>query len=118
MDPREPTTTVGMTTVGVSAEGRRVAAVDVYPDPDSEQATLRFRVDAGHLPATVRRELVEAVLNLSQLRDCYRLHIALPLGDAELLRDLEQHCAALNAHAAGATCLIEADIDPLEGDRP
>ncbi len=100
------------TNVGVSVDGHQVAAVEVLHEDGSELAMLSFRVDAGHLPPAVRRELVEAVFDLAQLRECHQLQIALPLGDTELLRDLREHCTAINARAAGATCLIDADVEP------
>jgi hypothetical protein len=37
---------------------------------------------------------------------------SLPLGDAELLTELCQHCANINTRAAGSTCLVQATVNP------
>lgn len=72
---------------------------------------VRFHARSGHHDPQVPAHLVDAIFELPQLRDVHRLRASVPIGDAEIIRQLTIRCPALRAHAAGATCLIEADLD-------
>ena len=87
-----------------------VASVARYDDAHGPSVSVTFAIAAGHLPTHVRRELVDAVFKLSELRESHHLRVTMPLGDAELLASLRAHCGQLNARAAGSTCLLEADL--------
>jgi hypothetical protein len=91
-------------------EGRCVASVE-FDDDREEGVTVTFEIAAGHLPPHVRRELVEAVFALPELRDSHHLRVTMPLGDVELLASLRTHCHELNTRAAGSTCLVDGDLD-------
>jgi hypothetical protein len=93
------------------SSGRCVASVAVYEDDGESGVVVTFEIAAGHLPTHVRRELVDAVFELPELRDSHHLRVSIPLGDAELLNSLHEHCHHLNARAAGSTCLLEGDLD-------
>jgi hypothetical protein len=92
--------------VSVVADGRPVAAADIVDD--GSVVRLGFRVDGGHLPVHVRRELVDAVFELPELRTRRPVQASIPLGDVELLAGLRTHCADVDTRAAGSTCLVEA----------
>jgi hypothetical protein len=72
---------------------------------------VRFHAHSGHHDPQVLAHLVAAVFELPQLRDVHRLQASVPIGDAEIISQLTTRCPALRAHAAGATCLIDADLD-------
>jgi hypothetical protein len=92
-------------------DGRCVASVETYDDHTGEAGVaITFEVAAGHLPPHVRRDLVDAVFELPELRHSHHLRATMPLGDAELLTSLRAHCGHLNARAAGSTCLVDGDL--------
>jgi hypothetical protein len=97
-----------MARVLVEDDGQTIAHVDV--SDDGEVVDLRFSVNQGHLPVPARRLLVEAAFDLPLLKEPRLVHATLPLGDVDLLAGLRRHCAHLDARAAGATCLVDADV--------
>ena len=94
--------------VEIAEHGEVVAVADVEPtdDPGVVRASLHAR--AGHLPVGARTRLVDAVLDLPQTQDSNRLEATLPLGDAESLDRLRERCDEVQAHPAGASCLVDA----------
>lgn len=78
----------------------------VVVEPTYVQVT--FHVDSGHLPPDTRRHLVESVFGLSELSRGLALRASVPIGDAELLEALREHCDVMTTHPAGSTCLIDA----------
>jgi hypothetical protein len=94
--------------------GRTVAAARIEViDPASIRASLH--VESGHLPVGSRQRLVDAVLDEPEVRARRMLHVALPLGDTELLQHVRQRCTTGEPRAAGVSCLIDAE---LPGPRP
>ena len=90
-----------------------VAAADVtIPQESSRHARTSLWATAGHLAPGVRARLVDAVLDLAELRDGARLEAAFPLGDSETLYRLRERCTNVTTHPAGATVLLEATIGP------
>jgi hypothetical protein len=90
-----------------------VAAADVaIPQESGRHARTSLRAAAGHLAPGVRARLVDAVLDLAELRDGARLQVAFPLGDSETLYRLRERCTNVTTHPAGATVLLEATIGP------
>lgn len=76
-----------------------------------DQVTVGFAVAGGHLPVTLRPELVQAAFDLPQLQSAHVLRVSLPAGDVELLIGVREHTTVTDVHVAGATCLIEASTD-------
>lgn len=90
-----------------------VAAADVtIPQESGRRARTSLRAAAGHLAPGVRARLVDAVLDLPELRDGARLQAAFPVGDSETLYRLRERCTNVTTHPAGATVLLEATIGP------
>lgn len=94
----------------VEDDGHPVASADVRDEGPVVQ--LRFDVDHGHLPVQVRPLLVDAAFDLPVLKEARPVQATVPLGDAELLAGLRRHCAHVDTRAAGATCLVDAAVDP------
>ncbi|HXL18204.1 MAG TPA: hypothetical protein VN961_11865, partial [Streptosporangiaceae bacterium] len=69
-----------------------------------------LRAESGHITPGSRASLVDAVLDLPEVQDCARLEAAFPLGDWESLHRLEQRCADVSIHPAGASALVEATL--------
>ena len=95
-------------TVIVSGADRDTVADVTYRDTEVD---VHFHVRSGHVPPDARGSVVDAVFELPGLREYRLLRASLPIGDAELLQLLRRRCPALSARAAGATCLVDAELD-------
>jgi hypothetical protein len=90
-------------------DGRCVAAADIeVVDGSAVRASLR--VESGHLPVGTRARLVDAVLDSPEVSSCQHVQVALPLGDTEMLDRVRERCDLGEVRAAGATCLVDADL--------
>lgn len=80
-----------------------------------EQTSVRvsFHIDSGHLPPATRRDLVDSVFSLSQVKPGRVLHASVPIGDVELLDALRRRFPGLTVRPAGTTCLIEGVLGAL-----
>ena len=90
-------------------DGRCVAAADVEVVGRSV-VRASLHVEAGHLPRGTRTRLVDAVLDTPEVSSCQHVQVALPLGDTEILDRVRERCDPEEVRAAGATCLVEADL--------
>ena len=95
-------------TVAIVSDGHTLATADVLDDESAVRVS--FNVSHGHLPMTVRRELVDAVFELPLMRDSRTVLASVPLGDVDLLKGLEAHCAVVSTRAAGSTCLVDGTV--------
>ena len=90
-------------------DGRRLAAAQIdLADQSTARASLH--VEAGHIPPGARARLVDAVLDTPEVAAREHVQVALPLGDSEILERVRERCDDTETHAAGSTCVIEADI--------
>jgi hypothetical protein len=97
-------------------DGKLVAAADIeVVNPSMVRASLHL--ESGHLPTGTRARLVDAVLDAPEVSTCQHVQVAFPLGDAETLDRVRERCDTGEVRAAGATCLVEADV-PNPGRRP
>ena len=96
--------------VEIAEHGEVVAVADVEPTDDHGVVRASLHARAGHLPTGARTRLVDAVLDLPQTQDSNRLEATLPLGDAESLERLRERCDEVQAHPAGASCLVDAAL--------
>jgi hypothetical protein len=94
----------------VQEDGHSIAHVDVRAN--GAVVELRFSVSRRHLPVLARDLLVEAAFDLPPLKESRRVHATLPLGDVDLLAGLRRHCTHVNTRAAGATCVVDAQVSP------
>lgn len=92
----------------VEDDGHPIAHADV--SDDGAVVELRFSVDQGHLPFLARELLVEATFGLPSLKEPRLVHATLPLGDVDLLAGLRRHCSHVDVRAAGASCLVDAEV--------
>ncbi len=96
--------------VEIEKDGRVVRNADVRPLPDHSVVRADLHVESGHLPVGTGAELVDAVLDLPESRECSRLEATLPIGDAESLERLRERCESVETRPAGATCLVDATL--------
>ena len=85
--------------------GHVVAEATVTSDTDLQAVRADLHVEAGHLPAGARRELVDAVLDQTAAQPGIQLEVTLPAGDSEILDRLRERVDNLLTRPAGASCL-------------
>ena len=102
--------------VEIKDGGLTVAAAEVAV---SRQAggTARASLHAvsGHVAPGTRARLVDAVLDLPEVRASGRLRATVPLGDTESLWRLRERTGDAHTRPAGSTALVDADIPPGGG---
>ena len=95
----------------VTDDGRTVAAAEVIIFEESGgTARVSLRAEAGHITPGRRGSLVDAVLDLPQVRESARLEAAFPLGDGESLQRLQQRCQDVTTRQAGSSALLDASL--------
>jgi hypothetical protein len=67
---------------------------------------------SGHARPGSRASLVDAVMDLPEVRGSSRLEATVPLGDAESLTRLREWTEDTVTRPAGSTALVDADIPP------
>jgi len=96
--------------VQVAAGGDVVALADIQSLTEQGVVRAELHARSGHVPAGTRTRLVDAVLDSAETREGSRLEATLPLGDAESLDRLRERCSEVHARAAGASCLVDAEL--------
>jgi len=97
--------TVAAAEVTASAHGGRTARASLHPT-------------SGHVAPGSRASLVDAVLNLPEVKASERLEVTVPLGDWASLQRLRERTEATQTRPAGSTALVDAKIPPGRGSRP
>ena len=99
--------------VEVSDDGRTVAAAEVIISEESGgTARVSLHAESGHITPGRRASLVDAVLDLPEVRESARLEAAFPLGDSESLQRLQQRCQDVSTRPAGSSAILEAGLPP------
>ena len=93
--------------------GRMVAAAEVTTARGPEgTARTSLHATAGHLAPGRRADLVDAVMDLPEVRASQRLEATVPLGDGEFLQRLRERTTDAVTRPAGSTVLLDATIPP------
>ena len=99
--------------VEIKQDEQTVAAAQVTA---SRQAggTVRASLHAasGHVAPGSRARLVDAVMDLPEVRASGRLRATVPLGDTESLWRLRERTKNADTRPAGSTALVDAQIPP------
>jgi hypothetical protein len=98
-------------TIRIEADGHTVATAEVHPTGEPGVVHSDLHVESGHLPGGTRTRLVDAVLEHPQVDVAERLLATMPLGDTEMLARVRERCLQVEAHAAGATKIVEARLE-------
>ena len=103
--------------VEVKDGDRTVAAADVTTTRGPVgTARTSLHATTEHVRPGYRKNLVDAVMDLPEVRASTRLEATIPLGDAELLQRLRERTMNAVTRAAGSTTLLDATIP--QGPRP
>ena len=96
--------------VEVSDDKRTVAAAEVTCEGPGGTAWASLRAESGHVTPGRRASLVDAVLDLPEVRESAHLNVAFPLGDGETLQRLQERCLDVRTHPAGDSAIMEASL--------
>jgi hypothetical protein len=97
-------------TILIETDGQTLATAEVHTTGVPGLVHTDLHVESGQLPAGTRARLVDAVLAHPDVDHADRLLVTMPLGDVEMLERVRQRCGDVEAHAAGATKLVEVRI--------
>ena len=99
-------------------DGGQPAAAAVVTTTTEADGTARasLHAAAGHMTPGSRASLVDAVMDLPEVRASARLQATIPLGDGESLKRLRERTEDAVTRPAGSTALLDADIPP--GSQP
>jgi hypothetical protein len=107
--------------IEVSDDGHPAAAAEVTTRAGAE-GTVRasLHAPAGHISPGNRASLVDAVMDLPEVRASTRLEATIPCGDGESLQRLRERTEDAVTRQAGSTTLLDANIpsdSQPEGDQ-
>jgi hypothetical protein len=97
--------------------GQIVAAAEVST-PAAGTARTSLHAAAGHVAPGWRADLVDAVLDLPEVRASERLEATVPIGDGEFLDRLRERTTGAVTRPAGSTVLLDAIIPPQRRPEP
>ena len=97
-------------TILIETDGHTLATAEVQRTSIAGLVHADLHVESGHLPAGTGARLVDAVLAHPDVDDADRMLATMPLGDVEMLGRVRERCGDVEAHAAGATKLVEARV--------
>ena len=96
--------------VEISDDEHAVVAAEVTSEGPGGTAWASLRADSGHITPGRRASLVDAVLDLSEVRESAHLKVVFPLGDCETLQRLQERCRDVRTHPAGGSAIMEANL--------
>ncbi len=96
--------------VEVSDDKRTVTAAEVTCEGPGGTAWASLRAESGHVTPGRRARLVDAVLDLPEVRESAHLNVVFPLGDGETLQRLQERCLDVRTHPAGDSAIMEANL--------
>lgn len=97
--------------VEVSDDHRAVATAEVTTSEGSGgTARVSLHAEPGHITPGRRASLVDAVLDLPEVRDSARLKATFRLGDSESLHRLQECCEEVTTRPAGWSALLAASL--------
>ena len=100
----------------VGEDDRTVATAEVTTSEGSGgTAWVSLQAAPGHIAPGRRARLVDAVLDLPEVRHSARLKAAFRLGDTESLHRIEERCENVTSQPAGWSALLDANLPPGSG---
>jgi hypothetical protein len=99
--------------IEVSDGDQSVAAAEVTASKEAHgTARASLHATSGHIAPAIRANLVDAVMDLPEVRASDRLEATVPLGDGESLERLRDRTEDAVTRPAGSTVLLDANIPP------
>lgn len=104
--------------IEIRDEGDRTVAEAEVSTAAGPEGTVRTSMHAqsGQVRPGQRASLVDAVMDLPEVRASERVEAAVPYGDGESLNRLRERTQDAQTRAAGATTLLDATIPPARDE--
>jgi len=99
--------------ISVEENGEILAEATVSAPDEAECARAEVTVAPGHLPVGTRQKMADAVHEVVCDDHARHLTASVPKGDAELVDGIRSHLRDPELRVAGATSIIQGDVDPL-----
>jgi hypothetical protein len=99
-------------------DGSQIVAAAEVTMPAAGTARTSLHAAAGHVAPGWRTDLVDAVMDLPEVRGSERLEATVPRGDGEFLERLRQRTTGAVIRPAGSTVLLDAAIPPQRRPEP
>lgn len=99
-------------------DGSQIVAAAEVTMPAAGTARTSLHAAAGHVAPGWRTDLVDAVMDLPEVRGSERLEATVPRGDGEFLERLRQRTTGAVIRPAGSTVLLDAVIPPQRWPEP
>ena len=93
-------------------DGSQIVAAAEVSMPAAGPPRTSLYAAAGHVAPGWRADLVDAVLDLPEVRASERLEATVPIGDGEFLDRLRERTTGAVTRPAGSTVLLDAVIPP------
>jgi len=103
-------------TIEIDGDGRTLASAEVHVTDRPGVVHTDLHVESGPLPPDTRARLVDAVLEHPVVHSADHLVATMPLGDTGMLERVRQRCQEVEAHAAGATKIVDARLGTTRDD--
>jgi hypothetical protein len=97
--------------IRVEENGVVLAQATISAPPETRDAQAAVTVAPGHLPTGTRQKMADAIHTAVCEDQAEHLTATLPRGDAELVEEIRGHLTDARLRAAGATTILEGDID-------
>jgi hypothetical protein len=95
----------------VGDDDRTVVTAEVTTSEGSGgTAWVSLQAEPGHIAPGRRARLVDAVLDLPEVRHSAHLKAAFRLGDSESLHRIEERCEDVTSQPAGWSALLDANL--------
>lgn len=101
-----------MRNITVEDGGEVVAQAAITTTDGAGEARAEVSIAPGHLPVGTRQRVADAVHEAVVADHAGHLTASVPQGDAELVDGIRDHLSDVHLRAAGASCIIEGDVDP------
>ena len=95
----------------VGDDDRTVATAEVITSEASGgTARVSLQAESGHITPGRRASLVDAVLDLPEVRESAHLEVVFRLGDSESLQRLQERCEDVTTHPAGWSAHLDGNL--------
>jgi hypothetical protein len=95
----------------VGDEDHTVATAEVITSETSGgTARVSLQAESGHITPGRRASLVDAVLDLPEVRESAHLEVVFRLGDSESLQRLQERCEDVTTHPAGWSAHLDGSL--------
>ena len=97
--------------VSIKVHGEIQVEATISPPDCNGEARVDVHTESGHLPVGARQRMADAIHEVVTEAKAEHISATVPIGDAELVEGIRNHLDDVELRAAGATSIIEGDVD-------